>query len=67
MRIYKQTEIFNLSEGLLIYTAGNNYYVVSHMGDGKTSVIYLVTASERRAKNEAARVRKHSPNAAIAA
>ena len=67
MNIYKQTEIYTLTEGLLIYKAGASYFVVSHMGEGKASVIYRVTNTERKAKNEAARVLKYSPNKAIAA
>jgi ABC-type ATPase involved in cell division len=67
MITYKQNEIYALTEGLLIYKAGESYFVVSHMGQGKTSAIYLVTASERKARNEAARVLKYSPNTAIAA
>ena len=67
MNIYKQTEVYTLTEGLLIYKAGESYFVVSHMGEGKTSVIYRVTNTERKARNEAARVLKYSPNTLIAA
>jgi ABC-type ATPase involved in cell division len=67
MNIYKQSEVYTLTEGLLIYKAGESYFVVSHMGEGKTSVIYLVTNTERKARNEAGRVLKYSPNALIAA
>jgi hypothetical protein len=66
MNIYKQTEIYTLTKGLLIYKAGESYFVVSHMGEGKTSVIYRVTNTERKARNEAARVLKYSPNELMA-
>jgi hypothetical protein len=66
MNIYKQSEIYTLSEGLLIYAAGSTYFVISHMGGGKSSVIYLATSSERKARNEAARVLKYSPCMAFA-
>jgi hypothetical protein len=67
MNIYTQAEIYTLSKGLLIYKAGSTYFVVSHTGSGQTSAIYLVTSSERKARNAAARVLKYSPNTAFAA
>jgi len=67
MNIYKQSEVYTISEGLLIYAAGSTFFVVSHMGGGNTSAIYLATTSERKARNAAARVLKYAPNTAIAA
>jgi hypothetical protein len=67
MKIYNQSEVYTLSQGLLIYKAGESYFVVSHMGQGKTSMIYRVTYTERKARNEAARVLKYRPNMAISA